>query len=133
MSREEPPKPIGYKNPPQHSRFQKGRSGNPSGRRKGDAKLTAQDIRERVLSQPVPMTIGGRRVKVTARQAIYQKLLAMSFEGQLRAISILLKADGLNDNGSAPQAEPELTSEEEEALIARFLARRGRAGGGGDV
>ena len=26
--------PVGYGNPPDHSKFQKGKSGNPSGRRK---------------------------------------------------------------------------------------------------
>ena len=36
MSREEDEhEAVGYKKPPKHSRFKKGQSGNPSGRRKG--------------------------------------------------------------------------------------------------
>lgn len=133
MSRDDDSKPVGYKRPPLDSRFRKGQSGNPSGRRKSDAKPPVQDVREIVLSQPIPIAIGGRRVKVSARQALYQKLLAMSFEGNLQAMSLLLKADRLNDNSAASQGKPELTGEEEEALIARFLARRRRSGGGSDV
>jgi hypothetical protein len=133
MSREKLPERVGYKNPPEHSRFKKGQSGNPSGRRKSDAKPPPQDVREIVLSQPVPVAIDGKRVKVTARHALYQKLLAMAFEGNLRAIGLLLKAEGLNDNAAASRGELGLTSEEEEALIARFLARIKRSGGSSDV
>ena len=127
MSREDAPEPVGYKQPPRHSRFPKGRSGNPSGRRKGLAdKQATQDDREIVLSQLVPMTIGGKRVKITARRAIYQKLLAMSFEGNLRAMALLLKFEGLNDNATG--SETPLTNEQEHALIERFLTRRATGG-----
>jgi hypothetical protein len=131
MSREDAPPTVGYKNPPQKSRFQKGRSGNPSGRRKRAPEQAKQDDREIVLSQLVPMTIGGKRVKITARQAVYQKLLALSLGGDVRAAIALLKKDGLNDN--KPDTDRPLTEAEEEALIARFLARKQSAEkGGGD-
>ncbi|MGN6095453.1 MAG: DUF5681 domain-containing protein [Bosea sp. (in: a-proteobacteria)] len=131
MSREDDPPDVGYKKPPQHSRFQKGRSGNPSGRRKAAPEQVQLDCREIVLSQLVPMTIGGKRVKVTAREALYQKLLAMSLAGNLRAAALLLKNDGLNDN--KPDTDRPLTEAEEEALIERFFARKRSAEtGGGD-
>ena len=130
-----PPKPPGgggYKSPPHHSRFKKGQSGNPSGKRKGTEKDDEQDDREIVLSQLVPTMIDGKRVKITARRALYQRLLVMSLQGDLKAMALLLKFEGLNDNkpGSLPQAERD---EQEEALIERFLARKAeRSGGGGD-
>lgn len=131
MSREKDPPAVGHKKPPLHTRFQKGRSGNPSGRRKGAPGQAKQDYREMVLSRLVPMTIGGKRVKVTAREALYQKLLAMSFDGNLNAMKLLLKDDCLNDNKT--DAESSLSEAEEEALIARFLARQLKnAKGGGD-
>ena len=84
-----------------------------------------------VLSRLVPMTIGGKRVMVTAREALYQKLLAMSFDGNLNAMKLLLKDDGLNDNKA--DAESSLSDEEREAMIARFIARELKnARGGGD-
>ena len=129
MSREDDPPAVGHKKPPLHTRFQKGRSGNPSGRRKGEQ--AKQDYREMVLSRLVPMTIGGKRVMVTAREALYQKLLAMSFDGNLNAMKLLLKDDGLNDNKA--DAESSLSDEEREAMIARFIARELKnARGGGD-
>ena len=132
MSRE-PEGSVGYKRPPAHSRFKKGQSGNPSGRPKRAAKVAEHDDREVVLSQRVTTTIGGKRVKITARRALYQKLLAMSFEGNLRAVGLLLKSDGLNDNGGAKTSGAGLTTDEEEALLARFLAREGKRDGAGDV
>ena len=131
MSREDAPPAVGHKKPPLHTRFQKGRSGNPSGRRKRAPEQAKQDYREMVLSRLVPMTIGGKRVMVTAREALYQKLLAMSFDGNLSAMKLLLKDDGLNDNKA--DAESSLSDEEREAMIARFIARELKnARGGGD-
>jgi hypothetical protein len=49
----------------------------------------------------------------------------------VRAAIALLKKDGLNDN--KPDTDRPLTEAEEEALIARFLARKRSAEtGGGD-
>lgn len=130
-----PPKPPdggGYKSPPHHSRFKKGQSGNPSGKRKATEKEAAQDDLEVVLSQLVPTMIGGKRVKITARRALYQRLLVIGLQGDVKAIGLLLKFKGLNDNkpGSLPQAERD---EQEMAVIARYLARKAkRSGGSGD-
>ena len=130
MSREDDPPAVGYKKPPQHSRFRKGRSGNPSGRRKQVSDTDRQLDREVVLSQLVPMTIGGKRVKIPARQAVYQKLLAMSLGGNVSAMALLFKLDMANDN--TPEAERPQSEAEEEALIARFLARKQSAEMGGE-
>ncbi len=131
------PPPVGYKRPPQHTRFQKGRSGNPSGKAKQPKPVSQEDAREAVLSQSLTMTLQGKRVTVTARQALYQKLLAMGLEGNLRAAALLLKLDAQNENRTKPpEAEVSDLAESEEALIARFLQRHAgeadKAEGGGD-
>lgn len=131
MSRNTDQPAVGYKSPPQHSRFQKGRSGNPSGRKKS-AKEAGQNDLDVVLSRPMTMTIDGKKVRVTARRALYQKLLAMAFNNNLRAISLLLKADGLNDNSAAAQADA-LSAVEAEAIIADYVRRHGWGTGGGDA
>lgn len=118
---------VGYKNPPQHSRFQKGRSGNPSGRRKATRETGHNDL-DAVMSRPMTISLDGKKVRVTARQALYQKLLAMAFNNDLRAIALLLKADSLNDN-STGQADA-LGAAEAQAIIADFVRRQGGTGGG---
>ena len=130
MSHKSNPPAVGYKNPPQHSRFQKGRSGNPSGRRK-TVKSAGQSELDVVLSRLMTITIDGKKVRVTARQALYQKLAAMAFNNNIRAMALLLKADSLNDN--AVGQTDALSAAEAEAIIADFLRRHAGGTGGGDA
>ena len=117
---------IGYKRPPQHTRFKKGQSGNPSGKKK--SKPTRSEPDKLDLSESITLSSQGKRVTMTMRKALYQKLFAMALGGNLRAIELLFKLDGINDNqqGQSDGSGPEV-SQSEEALIARFLQRH--AGG----
>ena len=117
---------IGYKRPPQHTRFKKGQSGNPSGKKK--SKPTRSEPDKLDLSESITLSSQSKRVTMTMRKALYQKLLAMALGGNLRAIELLFKLDALNDNqhGQSDGSGPEV-SQSEEALIARFLQRH--AGG----
>jgi hypothetical protein len=117
---------VGYKRPPQHSRFRKGQSGNPSGKRKHKP-VSQENDREAVLSQSLTMTLQGKRVTVTARRAVYQKLLAMALDGNLRAMALLLKFEPQNENLQPAEAEMAEVSDNEETLIARFLKRHADA------
>ncbi|AMJ62682.1 hypothetical protein AXW83_22415 [Bosea sp. PAMC 26642] len=94
--------------------------------------MVGQNDCEFVLSRMKTMNIDGKRVRVTARRALYYKLLSMSLGGDLRAMSLLLKADGLNDNSAAGQSDA-LSAAETDAMIAEFIRRRGLGTGGGDV
>ncbi|MFA6964017.1 DUF5681 domain-containing protein [Bosea sp. (in: a-proteobacteria)] len=117
---------------PQHSRFQKGGSGTPSGRKKA-AKEAGENDLDVVLSRKMTMVIDGKKVRLTARRALYQKLLAMGFNNSnLRAIALLLKADSLNDNSAAAQADG-LSAADADAIIAEFIWHQGNVTGGGDA
>jgi hypothetical protein len=132
MSSETAKKAVGYKAPPEHSRFKKGQSGNPSGKPRRAKSGAAVDEREAVLRRMVTTRINGKVVRITARRALYEKLVEMAFKGDMRALALLLKLDGINGNGPASAAGEETTAEEE-ALIARYLARKMKdAGGGGE-
>jgi hypothetical protein len=117
---------IGYKRPPQHTRFKKGQSGNPSGTKK--AKTVRSEPDKLDLSETITVSSQGKRVTMTMRKALHQKLFAMALGGHLRAIELLFKLDALtiHQHGQTDGSGPEV-SQSEEALIARFLQRH--AGG----
>ncbi len=122
MSREDDPPAVGYKKPPQKTRFQKGKSGNPSRRRKSKSSSARKDDGQPFLSKKMRATIAGKRVWITKRDLAQERLFAFAMEGNIAAFALLFKLDMANDN--MPEAERPLTDEEEEALIERFLARK---------
>jgi len=63
---------VGPGRPPLHTRFKKGQSGNPGGRRtKSLPALLANALNETVV-----VTIDGRRRKITKREAIVTQMVA---------------------------------------------------------
>lgn len=132
MSRDDAPEAVGYKRPPQHSRFKKGQSGNPSGKPRRTKSDAAVDDREAVLSRIVTTRINGKIVRITVRRALYERAADMATKGDIRALALLLKLDRMNDNGAASEAGQQNTAEEE-AVIARYVAHKAKyAGGGGE-
>lgn len=80
--------PVGYKSPPRHSRFRKGQSGNPRGRRKGTGMRSAA---EKVLDRKVMATVDGQRRKVPITEALVLQLAQRALAGDLRATRDFLK------------------------------------------
>ncbi|HYH44782.1 MAG TPA: DUF5681 domain-containing protein [Thermoanaerobaculia bacterium] len=79
---------IGYGKPPRHSRFRKGRSGNPKGRPRGSKNLTP--LLAEILDETVAVKEGGRRRTITKREAILKQLVNRSAGADLAATRILL-------------------------------------------
>src|SRR5579864_5263609 len=78
---------VGFGKPPRHSRFVKGRSGNPKGRPNGSKNL-ATLFRE-ALNETVTVVENGRRRRITKREAVIAQLVNKSAGADLRAIKIL--------------------------------------------
>jgi hypothetical protein len=57
---------VGYKKPPQRSRFKKGESGNPNGRPRGSKNLAT--LLEKELRQRVVVNENGRRRSITKKR-----------------------------------------------------------------
>jgi len=85
---DDPPYEVGYGRPPQHTRFQKGRSGNPKGRPKGARNLAT--LLSKALDQRVPVMENGKRRRITKRELIVAQLVNKSAGADLRAIALLL-------------------------------------------
>ena len=111
---------VGYKNPPTHTQFQKGQSGNPKGRPKGSKNLKT-DLREE-LSERVEVREGNRTRKISKQRALIKSLIARAIKGSDAATAKLLdlhvKAFGLGDSGGGDAA----LSAEEREILASFTA-----------
>jgi hypothetical protein len=75
--------PVGYKSPPKHSQFKKGRSGNPSGRPKGVRNLRTSV--ENVLTEIISVNTGGKLVKVSKFEAMCMQHSNKALKGDHRA------------------------------------------------
>jgi hypothetical protein len=113
---------VGYGKPPRHTRFTKGRSGNPRGRPSGAKNFTT--LLNAALNEPVIVTENGGRRKVTKREAIITQLVNRSATADFRAIKILL--DMVRDIEA--QTEPASAgtsdfSEADERVLEQIKAR----------
>src|SRR5438876_7779943 len=116
---------VGPGKPPLHTRFKKGQSGNPRGRRTKNlpALLVA------ALNQPVAVTENGRRRQVTKREVVIAQLVNKSATADLRATKMLL--DILKDiekqAGTAPMPQPDPFTAADEEVIENLVTRLRRA------
>ncbi|MGD9616646.1 MAG: DUF5681 domain-containing protein [Alphaproteobacteria bacterium] len=117
---------VGYGKPPLHTRFRKGRSGNPLGRPRRRPDLGS--LLTRALDQPAASEGGSA---TTQREAIIASLVEQSAAGDLRATKLLFELMRQLD----PPAEPPARREDDprEILLQRLARLAGNGGekGGG--
>jgi len=93
----------GRGNPPKHSRFKKGVSGNPAGRprRKRKAQLVHHII-SKVLNASTTYREGGRTKRASRLELAVKRLVICALEGDVRSADLLFKsrADAENNNGA---------------------------------
>lgn len=117
---------IGYKNPPKHSRFTKGRSGNPAGRPKGTRSL--QTLLADELRRRVPIQEGGRTRQLTKLEIFVRKRVNDAIKGGSRDAEALIKLIMIF-LPVAPDAEkPETLSPQEQDILRRFVGSNGPSG-----
>ena len=113
---------VGYRKPPTKTRFKPGQSGNPNGRPKGSVNLKT-DLRSE-LSEKIRIREGERSLKVSKQRAMLKALVAKALKGDARAANVVLTLVGrLLEPEAAAEEVPALTPDDE-AILARFLARR---------
>jgi hypothetical protein len=79
---------VGYGKPPRYTQFQKGRSGNPKGRRRGT--LNVATVLERTLRELVVINENGQRKTITKMQAAVKQLVNQAASGDLAALRQLM-------------------------------------------
>jgi hypothetical protein len=78
---------VGYGKPPVHSRFRKGRSGNPGGRPRGRSLAT---LLNEALDKTATIEVNGRPRRVTKGQATIALLIDRATETDPRWMKLLL-------------------------------------------
>ena len=110
---------VGYKSPPQHSRFQPGRSGNPGGKQKAVRNL-GSDVK-RALE--VRLNEQGKARRVSTQEAALLRLREMALKGDARALDRLLALAQIFNNGAAIESLGDKTvAAEDQAILDAYAA-----------
>jgi hypothetical protein len=114
---------VGYKKPPKHTRFQKGKSGNPGGRRKPTSDVVT--ALERTLGELITIRERGQTRRVTRLEAALDQMVAKATAGDtaaFRLLSVLIQAYQ-QPHEAAPKTSAELEEADRkvmEMLVAQF-------------
>lgn len=118
--------PVGYGKPPQHSKFKKGKSGNPKGRPKGSKSLAS--ALQAIFEQKVGVAMNGKSTRVPVIQALLARAVATALKGDVPTLKLTLALyeaayPAANDNespstGSSFQLSPDdLAAIEKSSLL----------------
>ena len=112
---------VGYRRPPRHTRFEKGRSGNPRGRPKG-GKNVASVLLDSV-HEAVTVREGGRRKNITKLEAMAKQLANKAASGDARASQLLVQMLQASEGRGDRQAPPMVMDEADERVVQQLFAR----------
>jgi hypothetical protein len=101
---------VGYGKPPARTRFTKGQSGNPSGKRKGSGNVRNQ--LEKFFGTPITVTDSGRRRQLLPEVILMKKLVNEAAKGNVQAMRLFFSVrQQLGLDSSMPRyAEPDYTA-----------------------
>jgi hypothetical protein len=113
---------LGYCNPPEHSRFKKGQSGNRLGRPKGSRNIAT--VLERTLRERVVVTENGRRKTVTKLEAAIKQATNKAASGDLKALQLLAALVRSGEERGIQAATPDCVIEEADEKIVQGILER---------
>jgi hypothetical protein len=112
---------VGYCRPPRHTRFAKGRSGNPRGRPKGAKNVTAVLLDS--VYEAVTVKEGGRRKNITKLEAMAKQLANKAASGDPRASQLLVQMLQASERGGDKPAPPLVIDEADELVVQQLFER----------
>lgn len=112
---------VGYKKPPEGTRFKPGRSGNPKGRPKG-AKSFATVVMEE-LNTKITVRIGDKPVKMTMLQASLKRLTQKAVEGDRQSIKMLTDMCVMAELQQPVDEQQKDLPREDQQILKNFLER----------
>jgi hypothetical protein len=88
---EEPNYTVGYKKPPEHSRFKPGQSGNRKGRPRGSSKEHILSKLDRELQRKIIIQENGKTLKVTKLEAYLKRVVNGAINNDPKSSNALAK------------------------------------------
>ena len=114
-------KRVGYSNPPEHTRFKTGHSGNPRGRPKGALNLAT--VLARTLREKVVINENGKRKTVTKLEVAIAQLVTKATSGDGHAIRYLCQLVTSAEERSVVVEPTTQLSETDEKVMGNILKR----------
>jgi len=111
---------VGYSNPPKHTRFKTGQSGNPRGRPKGA--LNMATVLNRTLREKVVIEENDKRKTVSKLEAAIAELVRKATSGDGQAIRYLCQLVVSAEERSVVEPTKQL-SETDQKVMANILKR----------
>lgn len=112
---------VGYKSPPKHTQFKKGRSGNPKGRPK-NARGLKTDLKAELVSK-MNIRVNGEEVSGTKQQLMLRTLTVRAASGDINAtrilINLVMQVFGPEDHTTGPKKLSNLDQEILDQLLMR--------------
>lgn len=84
---------VGYKKPPEHTRFKPGKSGNPGGRPKKPKIYTVDDAKKsflRHMLKQIPLSMNGNLMSVAVIEAVMYQAIMQAIKGDKKMIAFVL-------------------------------------------
>jgi len=109
---------AGYKRPPESTRFQPGKSGNPTGRPK-KIKTVVEELLDE-LGRKMIVRESGRDVEITIARVIAKEVVRLAISGDRRALTTVLSVSPRHDTDSDQLTE---ATSADHALFNSFIER----------
>ena len=119
---------VGYKQPPAATRWKKGQSGNPSGRKRGTPNLKTDLIAE--LGEMIQISEGGVARRISKQRALLKSLTARGIKGDARAANVVLSMVMRLFEPEQNDAQIDVSARDKvvfEDYLARLAADKGEA------
>jgi hypothetical protein len=113
---------AGYGSPPERTRWRKGESGNPSGKRKKPVNFGNDLMAE--LAEPIHVTEGGKVRRITKQRALIKSLTAGGIKGNVRAANLLINLCARVIEGDPEGQERAELDAKDRKIVEDYLERQ---------